>query len=99
MEYLSKRRAEVRNGILGLDRVRDVLDSRTDPRLYVRYLTNVWHYAQHSSIVIGLAGSRCVQTQPKLADYLLHHAREELGHDQWALEDLASLGVQKEQAQ
>lgn len=96
MEYLSKRRADVRERILRQSGVRDVLAQKTDPRLYARYLTNVWHYAQHSSIVIGLAGARCVPKHPRLADYLLHHAREELGHDQWALDDLAALGVKEE---
>ncbi len=27
------------------------------------------------------------------ACYLLHRAREELGHDQWALDDLAAMGI------
>lgn len=32
-----------------------------------------------------------------LADYLEHHIPEELGHDEWLLEDLESLGVTRDQ--
>lgn len=96
MEYLNRLRGEVREAIIGQDMVRAVLDGKADPAGYIRYLENVWHYAQHSSIVIGLAGARCVPVSEPLADYLLHHAREELGHDQWALDDLAGLGVPAE---
>ena len=96
MEYLSGVRTRVRENLLGLEAVGKVLGGSSDPAFYTRYLENIWHYAQHSATVIGLAGSRCVLTHPKLADYLLHHALEELGHEQWALDDLAALNVAKE---
>ena len=85
MEYLLQLRQQVLNSIKSSETVARVLAGQPDP--------DVWHYAQHSSVVIGLAGSRCVQSHPKLADYLMIHAREELGHDEWALADLAALGV------
>jgi heme oxygenase len=96
MQYLTAVRKRVLEGITATPIVASVLSGDADPQAYARYLTNVWHYAQHSSTVIGLAGSRCVARNPRLADYLLHHAREELGHEQWALDDLAVLGVTPE---
>ncbi len=96
MEYLSEVRTRVRENLLSLEVVSQVMEGSSDPTFYKRYLENIWHYAQHSAAVIGLAGSRCVPTHPKLADYLLHHALEELGHEQWALDDLAALNVSKE---
>jgi len=98
MEYLDNVRANVRSAITSQGGVADALANSADPKLYTRYLENVWHYAQHSSTVIGLAGTRCVLSHPPLAQYLLHHALEELGHDQWALQDLAALGVSEDQA-
>jgi heme oxygenase len=93
LEQLEHLRTHVRESLLGLDGIQAVVAGNADPAFYRRYLENVWHYAQHSSVVIGLAGSRCVATHPPLAQYLLHHALEELGHDAWALEDLAALGA------
>ena len=98
MEYLEKLRTKVRNGIMAQSGVAAALSENADPKIYARYLENVWHYAQHSSTVIGLAGTRCVLSHPPLAQYLLHHAQEELGHDQWALQDLAALGVSESNA-
>lgn len=97
MEYLEKLRAGVRDGIMSQSGVVEALSKNADPKLYARYMENVWHYAQHSSTVIGLAGTRCVLSHPPLAQYLMHHALEELGHDQWALQDLAALGVSEDE--
>ncbi len=99
MEYLNEVRTRVRENLMSLEPVRQVFGGNSDPAFYTRYLENIWHYAQHSATVIALAGSRCVLTHPKLADYLMHHALEELGHEQWALDDLAALNVAKEKVQ
>lgn len=64
---------------------------------YARYLVNVYHYAQHSPRVISLAASRAVETHPALAAYLMRHATEEIGHEQWAYSDLRQLGLTDEQ--
>jgi hypothetical protein len=93
VDYLNDLRGRVRDGISEQRLVRDLFAGRLERAYYARYLENVWHYAQHSSVVIGTAGARCVTTHPKLADYLLHHAREELGHEEWALADLAAMGI------
>ncbi len=96
MEHLLQVRRRVLEGLMAIDPIRATLAGQLDPRLYVAYLTNVFHYAQHSATVIALAGSRCVASHPALAQYLFKHADEELGHEQWALDDLAALGVPAE---
>lgn len=93
MQYLNGLRAQVREGIVGQPIIQEIFAGTAKPDYYRRYMENVWHYAQHSSIVIGMAGARSVTSHPELANYLLRHAQEELGHDQWALDDLAALGV------
>jgi len=95
METLQALRNETRDAIMLKSGVGQALSKGDgeDVRFYARYLMNVWHYAQHSSTVIGLAGTRCVLSHPPLAEYLLQHALEELGHDQWALDDLKTLDV------
>lgn len=93
MEHLLHVRRRVLEGITAVDGVQQALAGRLDRALYVAYLTNVYHYARHSATVIALAGARTVGRHPELARYLIHHADEELGHDQWALDDLAALGV------
>ncbi len=96
MKTLEGIRSRVRDGITNIAGIQQVLEGKADSKLYQRYLMNVWHYAQHSSTVIGLAGARCVPDHPELARYLLHHALEELGHEAWAITDLAALGVSED---
>jgi pyrroloquinoline quinone (PQQ) biosynthesis protein C len=93
MEHLLRVRQRVHEGIVSVEGVRQTLAGRLDPAFYIAYLSNVYHYAQHSATVIGMAGARAVVRNPELARYLLHHADEELGHEQWALDDLGALGV------
>jgi pyrroloquinoline quinone (PQQ) biosynthesis protein C len=93
MEYLNKVRKNVREAISATPAVTAVLKGNASPAVYKHYLSNVWHYAQHSGTVIAIAGARCVQSHPALAAYLLHHAQDELGHDVWALQDLEVMGV------
>jgi pyrroloquinoline quinone (PQQ) biosynthesis protein C len=93
MAHLQEVRARLRDSIQAAPAVRSFLGGRPSLAAYRTYLINVWHYAQHSATVIGLAGSRCVARNRPIANYLFHHAKEELGHELWALEDLETLGV------
>lgn len=70
-----------------------VMAGRLNAAQYARYMTDVFHYATHSSVVIGQAGVRLVHSHPALAAYLFHHAGEELGHDAWAHQDLIDVGL------
>src|SRR5262245_45465049 len=73
--------------------VRSILSGDVQREAYARYMTDVHQYAQHSPVVIAMAGARAAATNPDVARYLIHHASEELGHDRWARADLESLGV------
>jgi len=59
---------------------------------YACYVNDVYHYAKHSSCVIGSAAVRLVHSNPPLSEYLFRHAAEEIGHDAWARSDLLDLG-------
>lgn len=96
MEHLLHVRQRVLEGIVSVEGVKEALAGHLDRAIYISYLTNVFHYARHSATVIAMAGARAVQRHPGLARYLIHHADEELGHEQWALDDLAALGVPAE---
>jgi pyrroloquinoline quinone (PQQ) biosynthesis protein C len=74
----------------------DALAGRSRSEDYIAYLTNVFHYARFSPVIMAAAASRTSQSHPELSLYLLKHAGEEQGHDVWALEDLARLGVSGE---
>ena len=60
---------------------------------YIRYLIDAHYYASFSPKVMRLAAERCEPDYPALSMYLLHHAEEETGHDEWARQDLLELGL------
>lgn len=76
--------------------IAEAMDGRSAEGDYIAYLTNVYHYARFSPVIMAAAAARCCQTHEKLARYLLEHAAEEQGHEKWALDDLSQLGVAPE---
>jgi hypothetical protein len=93
MEHLLTVRRRVIEELPATRIVQDLLAGRPDRDAYIRYLINVYNYAQYSSKVMAIAAARCINTYPELAAYLLRHAEEEQGHDRWALADLVDMGV------
>jgi heme oxygenase len=93
MEHLIAVRQRVIAELPATRIVQGLLAGQPDRDAYVRYLVNVYSYAQYSPKVMAIAASRCLATHPALARYLLRHAEEEQGHDLWALADLADLDV------
>ena len=98
MTTLLELRKNVEQGLRDTRVVKDVLEGRPKPEDYVRYLANARYYAQFSPVLMATGAARCMASHPELARYLLHHAEEEQGHDAWALEDLADLGVSADAA-
>lgn len=93
MAVLRETRAQTMAELAGCRIVAEALTGHSKREDYVAYLTNVYHYARFSPVIMAAAAARSVQTRPELALYLLRHAAEEQGHDAWALEDLQKLGV------
>jgi 3-oxoacyl-[acyl-carrier-protein] synthase-3 len=96
MESLLATRTHVLARLKETSSVRRLFDpaSQSLREIYVGYLSRVVaQYTPHSPRVMALAASRCADTHPELGVYLLHHALEEQGHDEWARQDLRALGV------
>lgn len=98
MERILSIREQVHEELSTTRIVQMVLAGSLDLDLYRRYLVNARYYAQFSPVVMALGGSRCVRQHAELGRYLVSHAEEEAGHDRWALQDLADLGVDEEAA-
>ncbi|HEY6561019.1 MAG TPA: iron-containing redox enzyme family protein [Polyangiaceae bacterium] len=68
-----------------------------DEDLYVRVMTEIFHFTRHNSQNQALAALKLSSERLKLLKYCLHHAYEEAGHDLMVLEDLREVGVAPEQ--
>lgn len=98
MEHLLAVRRRVMEELPATRIVQELMAGQPDRDAYIRYLINVYNYAQHSSKVMAIAAAHCMDSHPELASYLLRHAEEEQGHDRWALADLADLHVDEAEA-
>jgi heme oxygenase len=98
MEHLVEVRQRVAQELAATRMVQGLLAGQPDEASYSRYLVNAFNYAQYSPVIMATASARCMSSHPELAAYLLRHAEEEQGHERWALEDLADLGVDEAQA-
>jgi hypothetical protein len=102
-DLFTRLRDVARDGVKRLDRhptagrlVRGTLPAAA----YAEYLAQVAHQVQGSSPMLRRAGRRleALGRHPELAALLALKAGEEEGHDAWALDDLAALGVGRKPA-
>ena len=73
---------------------RRILDGTTDLAGYVQFLSQTYHYVRWTRPLLARAGEqlRRLGRYPALAELFAVKAREEAGHEQWALADLRALG-------
>jgi pyrroloquinoline quinone (PQQ) biosynthesis protein C len=75
---------------------RTLMEGLDDRRLLGIYLCEVYNTVKHSAITQALVVQRLTSPSPgsiRYMRYCLKHALEEVGHEQMALHDLRSLGV------
>lgn len=68
-----------------------LLDGSFDLDTYIRLLKQTYHYVRRTAPWLTRAAART--TNVSLCSLLARKAEEETGHEQWALADLAALGV------
>lgn len=63
---------------------------------YRAFLTEAYHHVRHTVPLLMACGSRLPERLEWLREALVHYIDEEVGHQEWILNDLATLGVDKE---
>lgn len=72
---------------------RHLLKEGLDRILYIRLMTEIFHYTRHNAQNQALAAIKVNSDRLPLIRYCLHHAYTEVGHDLMVLRDLKSIGV------
>ncbi len=67
-------------------------------KTYVNYLTQAYHHVKHTTPLLMLVGSKIAPEKEFLRDALAEYIEEELGHQEWILNDIANCGFDKEKA-
>lgn len=72
------------------------LEGQVEMQTYRAFLTEAYHHVKHTVPLLMACGSRLPERLEWLREAIVHYIDEELGHQEWILNDLATLGVDKE---
>jgi pyrroloquinoline quinone (PQQ) biosynthesis protein C len=59
---------------------------------YLAFLEQAWHHVRHTVPLLMAVGSRLPDRHAPLSRDLLHYLEEEIGHDDWILNDIEAAG-------
>lgn len=65
---------------------------------YVAFLKQAYHHVKHTVPLLMATGSRLTDQQEWLREAVCEYIEEEMGHQEWILNDLAACGADKESA-
>ena len=63
---------------------------------YVNFLTQAYHHVKHTTPLLMAVGSRIPEQKEWLREAVAEYIKEELGHQEWILNDIEACGFNKE---
>jgi pyrroloquinoline quinone (PQQ) biosynthesis protein C len=64
--------------------------------LYVAFLTEAYHHVKHTVPLLMAVGAKLPEEKEWLRNAVAEYVEEELGHQEWILNDIAACGADKE---
>jgi len=65
---------------------------------YVSFLLQAYHHVKHTTPLLMACGSRLPESKEWLREAVAEYIEEELGHQEWILNDIAACGYDKDKA-
>lgn len=87
-----------RQQLLDCQLIHDALDGNMKRDQYVAFLAQAYHHVKHTTPLLMAAGSRLPSSKEWLREALAEYVEEELGHQEWVLNDIAACGYDAEKA-
>lgn len=72
--------------------IQETLAGRITLPRYLAFLTQAFHHVRHTVPLLMIAGSRLPERYKSLQPRFLHYLDEEVGHDEWILNDIRAAG-------
>jgi pyrroloquinoline quinone (PQQ) biosynthesis protein C len=98
MDRLNSETAEDREFLLTSPIIRRCLDGDISLHDYVAFLTQAFHHVKHTVPLLMATGARIAEEKEWLREAVAEYIEEELGHQEWILNDIAACGFDKEDA-
>lgn len=97
-DQLSQANREERNYLLSSPIIQKALSQTITLEEYVAFLTQAYHHVKHTVPLLMAVGARIPEQQEWLREAIAEYIEEELGHQEWILNDIAACGFDKEKA-
>ena len=88
--------ANARHRLEHVPAIERCLRGQVEMETYTAFLTEAYHHVKHTVPLLMACGSRLPERLEWLREAIVHYIEEEVGHQEWILNDLQSLGVDKE---
>lgn len=93
---IEKQTLNARESLESISVVQGCLEGQVDKETYIAFLTEAYHHVKHTVPLLMACGSRLPERLEWLREALVHYIDEEVGHQEWILNDLEALGVDKD---
>ena len=93
---LQDRTAAERDHLLAAPVLQLAVDGKLELHTYIAFLTQAYHHVKHTVPLLMACGARLPERHEWLRSAIAEYIEEELGHQEWILNDLAACGADPE---
>jgi len=91
-EHLQRSTASESARLIDSAIVADALSGNVTREQYIEFLTRAFHHVRHTPSLLMACGGRLDDAREWLRAEVAEYAREEIGHHEWILDDIAAAG-------
>jgi pyrroloquinoline quinone (PQQ) biosynthesis protein C len=91
-EHLAVSTAADRDQMIGIPVIQRALSGDVSHQEYLDYLGQAYHHVKHTVPLLMACGSRLPEKKNWLRAALAKYIEEEIGHEEWILDDIAAAG-------
>ncbi|MCG7554486.1 iron-containing redox enzyme family protein [Pseudoalteromonas sp. Of11M-6] len=95
-QILQSETEQARQYLLSAPIIHDVFHGQITKGQYVSFLQQAFHHVKHTVPLLMACGARLDDSKEWLREAIGHYIEEEMGHQEWILNDIAACGVDKE---
>jgi thiaminase len=97
-EELQQATTAERNALLSVPIIGRALQGKVTLDEYLAFLTQAYHHVKHTSPLLMTCGGRVPESHEWIREALAHYIEEEVGHQEWILNDIKACGGDAEVA-
>jgi long-chain acyl-CoA synthetase len=95
---LVKETENARAELYHIPQLMDGLQGNISRETYIAYLTEAYHHVSHTVPFLMTMGSKIPQSKKWMHKAIIEYQEEEVGHEEWILNDIEAAGGSKEKA-